>query len=226
MALTVLTDATIGQDQRTLSWTIPSLAIGDVVVVSAITWDQANTLNPPSGTGLSFTQRVAANAASKTRVYIWTAVASSGGSSVAVTCSVLAASNSIHNGALYHCPTADGYSLAASPNVASGTSVSTGAASIALTGVAGSLGIVAAGDWNGTSGASRAWLVSATEDLYQFSNTDTTHYAAHCTLTGASTTVGLSAPTTMVWTIGAIEVLKSGGASPVIPELVMAPRTY
>ncbi|MBA2952095.1 hypothetical protein GON03_18950 [Nocardioides sp. MAH-18] len=224
MALTVVSgNVAITQDQRTLSWTIPTLAVGDVVVVAAVTWDQANTLNPPSGTGLTFTQRLAANAASHTRVYIWTAVASSAGSSVVVTCSVLAASNSIHNGTLYVCPTADGYSLAATPN----TATSTTGSSASLSGASGNLGIVAVGDWSGGSGASRAWLASAVEDMYQFSSTDSTQYGAHCDLTGATTSVGLSTPTGASFTTGAIEILKSGGGGPALPPiLVQPPRRF
>lgn len=213
MALSVLSDASAAIDSRTLTWTILTLAIGDVVVVTVVTWDQPNTMNVPSGTGLSFTQRVAANAASKVRVYQWTAVASSGGSNVVVTSSVLAGGNSIHNGTLTLCPTADGYSLAGSPNVLSNAAAGT-TPSGALAGVSGSLGIVALGDWNAVDGASRAWLVSAAEDLYQFSGGNSTQYIAHCTLTGASTTVGLSAPTAGTnYSIGAIEVLKSAGGA-------------
>jgi hypothetical protein len=210
MGLTVLTDASTAQDSRTLTWTIPSLAIGDVVVVKATTWDSANTQNPPAATGLSFTQQVNVSAATRTRVYIWTAVASSGGSNVVVTSSVLAGGASFHTGALTQCPTADGYSLAGSPNVASTTGAS-GAPSVALAGASGNLGIVAIGDWDGLSGSGRAWLASATEDMYAFDSGINTHYVGHATLTGASTTLGLSAPTMTRWTIGAIEVLKSAG---------------
>ena len=180
MAVTVLTDASNAIDSRTLSWTIPTLATGDVVVVAAVTWDTASTLNPPSGTGLSFTERVNVAAATRTRVYIWTAVASSGGSSVAVTASVLAGGACIHTGACYQLPTGDGYSLAGSPNTLA-TTGSAGAPQGSLTGTSGNLALVAVGDWNAVDGASRAWLVSATEAYYTFSSTNSTQYGARCT---------------------------------------------
>jgi hypothetical protein len=226
MALTVIPgNVAITQDQRTLSWTLPTVAVGDVVAVAAMTWDQGNTLNAPTGTGLSFTLRAEVNFPNRTHLYIWTAVATSGGSSVVVTCSVLAATNSVHNGTAYVCPTADGYSLAATPNTATNTNGTNPTTSLA--GASGNLGIIIAGDWNAVNGSTRAWQGTVTEDMYQFSSGNSTQYGAHMTLTGATTTVGLSSPSTGVSpAIAAMEVLKSGGSTPVIPELVMAPRTY
>lgn len=210
MALSVLTDVSGTSNTRTLSWTIPTLAVGDVVVVTAVTWDQPNTQNIPSGSGLTFTQRVGANASTRCYVYIWTAVAASAGTSIVVTSSQLAGGTSVHNGALYLCPTADGYSLAATPNTVSNATITGGSApQSTLTGVLGSLGVYALGDWNATDGATRAYVpVSSTEDFYQFTTTLSSQYGAHCTLTGASTTVGMSAPLTgSLYTLGAIEVL-------------------
>ena len=226
MAVTVLTDASTAIDSRTLSWTIPTLATGDVVVVAAVTWDTASTLNPPSGTGLSFTERVNVSGSGKTRVYIWTAVASSGGSSVAVTSSVLAGGACVHTGACYQLPTGDGYSLAGSPNTLAATASGSSAPQGALTGTSGNLAVVAIGDWLATDGSSRAWLVSATEAYYTYSATNSTQYGARCTLTGASTTVGLSAPTTSAWTIGALEVLKSQEPIPPRPTAADALAGY
>jgi hypothetical protein len=172
-----------------------------------MTWDPSSTLNVPSGPGLSFTQRAASGIATRTQNYIWTAVASSGGTSVVVTATHSAAA-SIHGGVLYVCPTADGYSLAATPN----TLVTTSAGSGALAGTAGSLGIFAVGDAGAVNGSTRAYLpVSSTDDLYTFSASDVTEYWAHCTLTGASTTVGLSSPSSTFFTTIGIEVLFSGG---------------
>jgi hypothetical protein len=230
MALTVLTDVTTASNSRTLSWTIPTLATGDVVVISAVTWDQGNTQNVPTGTGLSFTQRVGANLAARDFGYIWTAVASSGGSSVVVSSSVLAGGASVHNGCLYLCPTADGYSLAGSPNVLSSTLPTNSAPNGNLAGTSGSLAIVAAGDYNGTS-TSRTWVAATpTEDAFAGAGAGiNTQYFGHGTLTGATTQVGLSAPTTGVdATVAAIEVLFSGAppAAPDLPIIVQQPRRH
>jgi hypothetical protein len=229
MALSVLTDVTTASDSRTLSWTIPTLATGDVVVVSAVTWDQPNTLNVPSGTGLSFTQRAAPNASLRDRAYIWTATASSGGSSVVVTSSVLAGGSAVHNGCLYLCPTADGYSLGGTPNVVSLTLLTNQPGQGSLTGTSGSLAIVAAGEWNGVT-SSRTWLAATpTEDAFAYAGSGVnTQYFGHGTLTGASTTVGLSAPTTSCdFTVAAVEVLSSGAPTPYPFELLtQTPRAY
>jgi hypothetical protein len=209
VALTVVQDAAPAStaNTRTLSWT-GTVAVGDVVVVTAETEDTAVTLGVPAGTGLTFTQRAAPTAATRTRPYIWTAVAASAGS-VTVTSTVSA--SAIHNGVMYICPTADGYSLAGTPNVVSIASGGT-TGSGSLTGTAGSLYLVCVADWNGVNGSARAWASSGVEDLYQFSATNSTQYNAHGTCTGTSTTVGLTAPTTgCQFSIAAIEILKSAG---------------
>lgn len=213
MAITVVADATTTSDTRTLSWTIPTLASGDIVVVAAETWDNGITLANPSGTGLAFgAPKAVTNVASTCNAYVWAMAATAGGSSVVVT-TAPTGGTSIHNGWLYVCPTADGYSLAGSPHVLNSAPL---AATLqgTLAGASGNLGIVVVADWNGTDGASRAWDLSATEDGYQFSSGNNTSYAGHCTLTGASQSVGLSAPTTGVTgSIAAIEILKSAGGT-------------
>lgn len=215
MALVVLTDAAVAQNSRTLTWTIPTLAVGDVVVVTGIQWDTADTLNLPTGTGLSFTQRVNIAATGKQRHYIWTAVATSGGTNVVVTATA-SATASIHTGALYLCPTADGYSLAATPNVASGTA-NTSTPQLALAGTSGNLGIWTLGDWDASTTAP-TYLNSATQDYYVAQASFSTQLSAHNDLTGASTTLGVSAPT-MAWTIAAIEVIKSAPPPTVVTPL-------
>lgn len=210
MAIEVYTDVTTGIDSRTLSCTIPTLVTNDVCVFVGITWDQTVTLANPSGTGLAFGSPIAlAQASNKSNVYIWGMKATSGGSSVAVT-TAPTGGNSMHNGWLYRFPTADGYDLAGSPNFLQqdGSSNPNGS----LSGANGNPFVVAVGDWSGTDGASRVWYQSATEDAYVFSSTNNTHYGAHGTLTGASTTVGLSTwPSggNGFWTIAALEILYS-----------------
>lgn len=218
----VLTDASVAQDSRTLSWTIPSLAVGDVVVVLAITWDNGYTLNVPSGTGLAFTQRVNGSGAGHTTSYIWSAVASSADSNVVVTSSVLAGGSSVHNGVLIVFPAAEGYSLAGTPNTKSTLFAGGATATDTLAGTAGNVGVVCLGDWTGSSGASRAWADTPIEDLYLSSGGNSTHYFARYTLTGASTTVGLTAPSAgSTFTLAAIEVQYSAPAPPTQDEGTM-----
>lgn len=224
MALTVLTDGSTVNNTRTLTWTIPGLAIGDVAVVVGSTWDAGDALlNTPTGTGLTFTQRVFRATTSKVYQSIWTAVASSGGSNVVVTSSQTTATATMHTGVLYHCPTADGYSLAGTPNTASAVVAASSPPQVALTGTSGNLGIGAIGDWAGNLLTGRAYVNTTTEDLAAIQ--DSTQVYFHQTLTGASTTVGLSTPDASAWDILAIEVIKGAGAPAVPPpELVMAPR--
>jgi hypothetical protein len=212
VAITVLTDGSITSDSRVLSFTIPTLAVGDVAVLSATTWDAGVTLPNPSGTGLAFgASLVNPGTGSHDKMYIWAMKATSGGSSVVVTVGAPSGA-SMHTGVLLVFPAADGYDLAGTPNVLGPAS---SAQSGSLTGTSGNYYVVSVGDWNGSSGASRAWLASATEDLYAFSSGTNTQYFAHGVLTGASTTVGLSAPSIPAGdaSIGAIEVLKTAGGS-------------
>lgn len=216
MAITVLTDGSVAVNTRTLSWTIPTLNTGDVVAVLAETWDQANTLNTPSGTGLSFpaTPNVEISASGRIHGYAWVDEASAGGTNVVVTCSVNAGGACIHTGVLLVLPAADGYSLAATPNTAIDATVGAGTApSVSLSGASGNVGLILIGNWNGADLASRAWLASATEDLYARSAGDSSQLFGHADLTGASTTLGLSAPTGNGYSIGAIEILKSAGGT-------------
>lgn len=211
MAVSVFTDLASAQNSRTLSWTITSLALNDVVVVCAHTWDQPDTLGTPSGTGLSFTLRAEVNSAgSHTHAYIWTAVASSGGSSVVVTAT--AGSSSIHTGVLYQCPTADGYSLAATPNTFSGVSAGAGSAPTgSVTSTAGSLILANDGDWDGAATAP-TYTGGGAEDGRMQSSGNSSHYYFHYTAAGSSTTIGMSAPLQR-WSLAGMEVLKSAGAS-------------
>lgn len=223
MALGVYTDVSVAINTRTLSWS-PTYVIGDVVVVCGMTWDPGDAqLNTPAGTGLTFAQRVVRTTAAKVYQSIWTAVASAG-SSGAVTCSQTTATGNIHSGLLYVCPAADGYSLAATPNSLSGVASGASAPQGSLAGASGSLGIGIIGDWSGTAlGAPRSYVGTATEDAYNQSTGDSTQLYWHQDLTGPSTTVGLTAPTTSSsWDIAAIEVLKSAGG-PAAASLLVPP---
>lgn len=217
MAVTVLTDGAVTEDTRTLTWTIPTLATGDWVVVTAGTWDSGVTLNAPSGTGLTFTQQVNVTAAARPNAYIWSAQASSGGSSVVVTCSVAAGGNSHHSGVLYRFPTADGYSIAGTPNVATKTDNSGTPLSIALSGTSGSIGVFNGADWTGVT-TSPTWLGDGASDLNSLTSGSGSQYFGRQTLTGSSTTVGMSAPNTSGGqAVAAIEVLLSAGAATRVP---------
>jgi hypothetical protein len=214
VAVTVLTDLSTAENARTLTWTIPSLAENDVVVVMEQTWDSSVTMNNPSGTGLAFgSPLVNVSAAARPRTYIWAMKATAGGTSVVVTSSVAAGGNSHHGGVLYVFPAADGYDLDASPNVASKTAVSGTPLSIALTGTADNIGVFAGADWTGTT-TSATWLGDGASDGQSLTSGSGSQYYGRQTLTGSSTTLGHSAPNTAGGqAVAAIEVIVGGGGA-------------
>lgn len=223
MAVTVLTDLSSANDSRTLSWTIPALAVGDVIVICAQTWDTADTLGTPSGTGLSFTLQAEVATGSHTHVYIWTAVASSGGTSVVVTATT--GTSSIHTGVLYQCPTVDGYALAGTPNTTTANSGGSGglAPSASITTTSGNLVLAVDGDWDGAATAP-TYTGTGTEDGKMQSSGNSSHYYFHDTAAGASTTVGMSAPLQR-YAIAAVEVLKGAAGAVQTPSAGSFGRT-
>lgn len=209
MSIEVYTDLSVANDSRAPSCTIPTLVTNDVVAVVGFTWDSPVTLANPSGTGLNFGSInggapwvLNPGTGSRSFLAIWAMQATAGGSSIAVSTTV--SGSSMHGILVYRLPAADGYSLAATPNKLAPTSV---AQSGSLTGATNNIGIVAVADWNGGTG-SRTWIGSNTEDAYTASSGNNTWYNSHYTLTGASTSVGLSAPASMSQAnIGALEIL-------------------
>ena len=213
MAITVLTDGSVAVNTRTLSWTIPSLTSGDIVVVGGQTWDPGDAqLNNPSGTGLAFgSPRVVRTTAAKVYQAMWAMAATASGTNVVVTCSQTTATANMHTGVLWVLPAADGYSLAGTPNTAS--ILTSGANQVpqgTLTGAAGNVGLGMIGDWNGNTLSGRTYAGSATEDMASIN--DSTQVYFHQTLTVTSNTIGLTSPSiaTASWDVMGIEVLATG----------------
>ena len=179
---------------------------GDLISVWGWTGDNAQTLtNPPTATGLTLSNVLASNVASKTKLYLWTATAAADGSSV------FTGSSSVSTEGGYVVKVWRGASsFGTISSLGQGT---TGAATVSYTiTTVGSLVDGGWSNWNQNTGA-RTYLTTnlgtATEDhsynSATFATSGTWHNAA-TTATGAQT-IGMSAPTLDAWLIAGIEIL-------------------
>lgn len=201
--------ANANKDTPSVSW-----QAGDYVNVWGFTGDNGQTLTAPTVSGLTLTNRITSNTASFIKLYLWTAVAAASGSGViAGTCS-----NPNQGG--YVVKVWRGVTALGGISSSTGTSGGTGAAHASLTVAATNSAVDGGwGDWNAVTGA-RTYLTTnvgaATEDNYYndatFATVATWNNAA-TTATGAQT-VGISAPTSTAWMIGAIELEGSAGPPP------------
>lgn len=223
MAITVVTDLNNVQDSRDLSWNCGTLATGDIIVVTMATEDVADTMNAPTATGVTFTSRVADVTASHCATYVYTGVVTSGGAKTVS--AVRTVSSFFHGGVCTMFPTADGYSLAGSPNLTD--TRGSGAPSASITGTsAGNILVAVNADWAAVDGASRTYRGTVTEDGYaRPTAVIATHYYWHQTAASGTNTIGLTAPTGQTYTTGGVEVLFAGGAAVPITNLAMAPMT-
>lgn len=94
------------------------------------------------------------------------------------------------------CPTADGYSLPGTVNIAdsgdAGSGITGTSPSINMVGTSGNTFLLAAADVNGTNWTTRSWSLSATEEYYAFSNGNSTQAVADGALTGGTDALGLT----------------------------------
>lgn len=173
-----------------------------------------------SGTAQSWTQQQVVNVASYTWITIWTAIASVGQSMT-----VTVTRNADPGGTdLFGCNAltfrgSDGVGASAKTNVSSG------APSLALTTVAANSAIIAInGDWNAADGTTRTWRTinsitptagNGLEVTYFRNAAQWTIYGAYWNDAGAagSKTTGISAPSTMKYSIVAVEVKGAAGAA-------------
>ena len=101
-----------------------------------------------------------------------------------------------------------------------GITTGNGAPSVGVACSANSLVLCAVNDWNASDGTSRAWRsingAAETETLYLLSASHHTVYGGYRADTGTAGTItqGLTAPTTMRWSLSGVEILgtTSGGA--------------
>lgn len=197
---------------------------GDLIVVWGFTGDNTITLPTPTATGLTFTNVLTSNVASRGKLYLWTAIAAAGGSQ-AFTGNI---SSTVEGGYVVKVwrPTGTG-SFGTVSSLGSGT---TGAASVAYT-IAATGSAVDGGwvNWNQNTGA-RTYLTTnlgaATENSYYTSATFATCASwsnAGTTATG-SQTIGMSAPNPLdAWLIAGIEIKDTGGAAAAEVLVNMAP---
>lgn len=202
-----------------------STLTGDILVSLGIAGDGNTTAVTPTLTGETFTsQENLGTSGASSRVHAFTAVIASGG--VSETVSVARSGNVNFFGAnVLTFRGSDGVGAAESAQIAAGTTAST----LAITTTQDNSAIaVAVADWNAGSGVGRTWRTvngSAPTELTFFS--DGSNYGVYIAYyadagSAGAQTVGLTVPT-MRWTIAAIEIKGTAGASPVIPPLVMAP---
>lgn len=187
---------------------VPWLA-GDLITVWGWTSDNANTLSAVTATGLTMTNRLTSNVASRVKMYLWTTIAGSGSSSV------FASTASFDGGIAVKVYRGTGtLSLGTISSLGSGT---TGGPNVSYTiTTVGSLVDGGWGDWNAIAGA-RTYrttnLGTATEDNYFTSGTFATVASWHNAATTASgaQTIGLTAPSATAWLCAGIEIIESGG---------------
>lgn len=187
-------------------------AAGDLLVIMAISEDNAYSMSTPTGGSLTYTLRQDVSVASYTRVTCWTAPAT-GSATFNVSITRATADAARWGYIVYRYSNHGGVGQSAKTNVSSGAP----SLSITTTGANSAL-VVGNGDWAAADGTSRTWRsvnVSATETLYYRNTASYTVYQAHHTDTGAAgaKTAGLSAPSGQKYSIVALEVLAAGGTS-------------
>lgn len=203
-------------------------ATNDVLVIPASGADTGQTINTPTGGGLTYTLAQSHVLSSNCTEYLWTAPVGSGST---YTLSFTSAANGNDWGfnALRFSST-DGVGAS---NKANGT----GAPSIGLTTTqANSAVVVVAADWNAVDGASRTWTTvngltptagNGQEVSYFFNSLQFTLYVAYYPDVGAAgaKTLGLSAPTGQKFVIIAQEVKGTASGSTFLPPraLVVPP---
>ena len=190
---------TAGTSKSTSSFSVQA---GDVLVAYGLTAD-ANVTESISGGSLTWTAQKTNVTSGHAAGYLWTATVPS---NATITVTFTRDTGSSEWGG-------DVLQFRNSSGVgASAMALSSGAPSLGLTTTeAHSAVVVASGDWNAVSGSSRTWRTTAgalTETTYAFSSGGYTAYGGYHADVGSAgaKTVGLSAPTGQLATIGAIEV--------------------
>jgi hypothetical protein len=207
VAISVVVDVTNVSDTRDLSWALGTLAVGDIIVVTMVTDDVGNMLmNAPTATGVTFTQRISDVTGSHCFGSVHTGVVTSGG---AITVAATPSQNTTarhHGGVCTVFPTADGYTLAATPNTADAHPAASGAPVAVINDAAGTdtIGLVVPGgqtytlvavevlaatgpsyivaanaDWVTVDGASRVYRGTVIEDNYSRVSARGTFYFWH-----------------------------------------------
>lgn len=179
-------------------------AVGEILVVKRITWDQPNPYaGAPTGASLTYTTQVTSAVSSRCWIQISTAVVASASS--------MTVNSGATTGACQHSMVVERWSsaqLAATPATATNNALSSAPSVNITTVAAGSVVSWANGDWDGVDPATKAYRSSAVEDgLYYVSGAVTTQYYAYQTAASAgSQTMGLTSPATQRWSLAGIEI--------------------
>lgn len=181
--------------------------VDDVLVVIASSHQSQTFTGPSGGTGLTWTKKQEVSFSGFQRVTVWTATATT---AETFTLSLSTSSSSFEWG--FSCLR---FSGSAGVSASGQAHVDPGAPSLAITTTgANSAIVVCSADWNGASGASRAWRTPSgstaiTETTYNYLSGKYTVYGGYHSDAGAagSKTVGLTAPTGQAYSIVAVEVL-------------------
>lgn len=190
---------------------------GDILVCKAINENSDTFATPTGGTGFTWTQRVnIGTAGSNGRVTIWTGVSAS---SQSVTVSVQATtSNDQHGIDVEQWRDHSGVGQVWSGQIASGTGAPTATATSAGSNSAISMAVT---DYTASATTGKTYR---TANAGTFTETAATQVASHYTYylgyhadsgAAASKTIGLSAPSAMRWTLGAVEILGIAGGTTV-----------
>jgi hypothetical protein len=191
------------QDSSNLVTSTFTASPGEVIVVVGITENSTDSLNTPTGGGLTYTAQVSNTVASHCACFVWTAVATGATSAMAVT--VGTGATTWHSMVVTRWSNAR---LASSPAVLNTTG--TGSPNVTLT-TAASASVIAwgLGDWSATAGA-RTYRSSAIEVGNHDKSAAGSYVADYAyQLCGApgSQTVGITAPTPGGnWTTVGVEV--------------------
>lgn len=196
---------------------------GDVISVKAVAEDAANTFSTPTGlTGATWTQRVnGGTSAASGRVTIWTTIAPSNQSTVTISVVVTNPSSPGHSGievTQWDGTTSAGVGQVWSGGIAAGSGVPsvaatpTGANSTIDMAITDWAAIAITGKTYRTTDAGAFTETAAAQDGSRYS-----YYVGYHADSGAiaSKTIGMTAPTGMRWTLGAVEILGAGGTTPV-----------
>lgn len=193
-------------DKSTASFAVQT---GDVLVAYSVLEDHSAEVISMTGGGLSWTQQQLVNVTDYTKVYIWTAVATS---TTSITVTFLRGGGDRWFGG--NVLTFRGSSGVGASSQATGS----GTASVGLTTTEDNSAIVVvSGDWNAADGTSRVWLTvnsitpssgAGTEPTYFRDGSRYSTYAGRYTDAGSagSKTIGVSAPGGQKFSIAAIEI--------------------
>jgi hypothetical protein len=195
-----------------------SVQTGDILVAKAGNGDQGDGDLTVAGGSLTWTQQQTVSVASNTEIWVWTATASST-TSITVTFARPAGTGSF-GGSVEVWRASDGVGASSSTN-------NTGGPSLGITTLqANSAVSVFNQDWNAVDGAVRTWRTinsitptagNGFETLYNRIVGGFTTYSAYYGDVGATgaKTAGLSAPVGQKYSIAAIEIKGTAGASTV-----------